>query len=453
MTAAARAVEAAVRTQELKTARIGAHMRAGGSLIVAIWLMIENGWPDGLILQFAPVLVAANGYLNDWLMRHGHGGLWWILAHPLIDAGAVVLAILTENPFAGLHPTAAIRLQFDNVVYMYLIVALHAATYRPLRVLAAGVATAIAWTAAHLYVWSLPGVTREFEARLVGVTDPATFNAILTDPNLLSPGNLAKNVILLLLVAGFLAFVVQRARRLIFEQAEAARQRANLARYFPPAVADEMARAERPLDQARTQPVAVVFVDVIGFTGLSERLAPEQLIGLLRDLQGRLSREVFEHGGTLEKFTGDGLMATFGTPEPGPLDASNALTCAGAMTRSVGHWNRERRALGLEPVRIGVGLHHGPVVLGNIGDRNRLEFAVLGDTVNVASRLERLTRELGAEICVSDDLIEQVRRESGADWAEIGHFRPASDQRLKGRGDPIGVWTLAAANDDVEAGP
>ena len=102
---------------------------------------------------------------------------------------------------------------------------------------------------------------------------------------------------------------------------------------------------------------------------------------------------MFAHGGTLDKFIGDSVMATFGTPQPGPRDAAHALACARAMLASLGVWNSERTARGEMALRAGIGLHFGPVVLGDIGDERRLEFAVLGDTVNTASRLEGLTRE------------------------------------------------------------
>src|SRR5690606_37992761 len=133
------------------------------------------------------------------------------------------------------------------------------------------------------------------------------------------------------------------------------------------------------------------------------------VIAFLRGLHARLEAAVFEHEGTLDKFLGDGVMATFGTPEPGPRDAVNALAAGRAMLATIADWNVERQAAGEPPVRLSIGIHYGEAVLGNIGTDRRLEFAVLGDVVNVASRLETLTRKLGCRLAASAELIAATR--------------------------------------------
>jgi adenylate cyclase len=168
---------------------------------------------------------------------------------------------------------------------------------------------------------------------------------------------------------------------------------------------EQLADADRPLGEVRTEIVAVLFADIVGFTALSEAKAPEQVIALLREFHARMQAVVFAHHGTLDKYLGDGLMATFGTPRPGPRDAANALAAARHMADTLHAWNQLRQAEGAEPIRIGIGVHFGPVVLGDIGGDNRLEFATIGDAVNVASRLERITREFGAEIVASGTLV------------------------------------------------
>ena len=132
--------------------------------------------------------------------------------------------------------------------------------------------------------------------------------------------------------------------------------------------------------------MAVLFVDIVGFTRFASERDPQAVIEILRGFHSRMEAEVFRHGGTLDKYLGDGLMATFGTPFPSDQDAINALRCARAMIDSLARWNAERRAAGEPEIAGSFGLHYGPVVLGDIG-ANRLEFAVIGNTVNVASRL------------------------------------------------------------------
>ena len=121
---------------------------------------------------------------------------------------------------------------------------------------------------------------------------------------------------------------------------------------------------------------------------------------------------MFRHHGTLDKFIGDGMMATFGTPDPGPHDATNALGCLRAIVEEFDVWNTRRILKGKEALRIALGLHYGPVVVGNIGTDRRLEFGVLGDTVNVASRIETLTRELGVVAAISGQVADAVMDEA-----------------------------------------
>src|SRR3954468_19811428 len=147
---------------------------------------------------------------------------------------------------------------------------------------------------------------------------------------------------------------------------------------------------------------AVLFANIVGFTRQCEERPPAEAIDLLRGFHRRMEQTIFAFGGTLDKFLGDGVMATFGTPRPGSRDAANALGCARAMLAEIDAWNRDRRARGQAEVRIGIGVHSGPVVLGDVGSRRHLEFAVIGDTVNIASRLESLTRQLEVTIVISE---------------------------------------------------
>jgi PAS domain S-box-containing protein len=248
------------------------------------------------------------------------------------------------------------------------------------------------------------------------------------------------------LFTGILRDLTER-REFRRQLSETERKRANLARYFSPNMIDELMRGEGDLRVARMQIATMLFVDVIGFTGVSALLPGVEVIALLRKCLGLFEEAVFAYGGTLDKYLGDGLMASFGTPHPGAHDATNAVACSRAMAEKIVAWNSERRSVGLNPLRVGIGLHHGEVVLGDIGSERRMEFAVLGDTVNVASRIQDMTRPLDIAILASDAVIQAVRHEGGS--AVLSGFREVGVHALRGRQGSLRLWGCPA---EVAAG-
>jgi PAS domain S-box-containing protein len=218
-------------------------------------------------------------------------------------------------------------------------------------------------------------------------------------------------------------------------------KRANLARYFSPNIVDDLMQSGGRLDFARTQIVTVLFVDIIGFTRVSASLSGVRTMALLREYLAIFEEAVFANSGTLDKFLGDGLMATFGTPKTGPDDATNAVRCACLMGEKIVAWNGKRVAAGLQPLRIGIGLHHGEVVLGDIGGERRVEFAVIGDTVNVANRIEAMTRPLDIAILASQEVIDAVRRENHPEL--LADFEDFGLHALRGREGTIRLWGRA----------
>jgi len=222
----------------------------------------------------------------------------------------------------------------------------------------------------------------------------------------------------------------------------AERARANLSRYFAPSLVETLADTDEPFGPAREQNATILFADIVGFTTLSANKSPEAVFELLRELLSRMAGAVFEAGGTLDKYIGDGLMATFGTPISGSQDASDALRCAVAMQAAIDDINHARTDAGDGPLRVAIGIHRGPVLVGNIGEERRLEFAVIGDTVNVASRLEALARPLNTRIVVSEAVIDAIRRENPTGIAELNLLHQRGLQVVRGHDKGVMVWTL-----------
>lgn len=150
---------------------------------------------------------------------------------------------------------------------------------------------------------------------------------------------------------------------------------------------------------AERREVTVLFADLFGFTALGETLAPEALVALLNEYFGRMSRVIEQHRGQVAKFIGDGLMALFGAHEPNPWQVDDAVHAALAMQRALAELNAAR---GGAPLRAGIGIHCGPAVAGVLGSQTLMEFTVIGGTVNLAARVEGLTRAHDAGILVTD---------------------------------------------------
>jgi adenylate cyclase len=164
------------------------------------------------------------------------------------------------------------------------------------------------------------------------------------------------------------------------------------------------------------------------------------VMAMLRAFHGRMEAEVFRHNGCLEKFIGDALLATFGVPDVGARDATDTLACARGMLAALDGWNAERRAQRLPAMRMGIGLHYGPVVAGDIGTERSMAFATVGDTTNVTSRLQALTRELGVDIVASGALVAGVAR-AAADVGLLEGFTARGPHPLRGREAPMELWT------------
>jgi adenylate cyclase len=224
-------------------------------------------------------------------------------------------------------------------------------------------------------------------------------------------------------------------RELDQQRVDAERARANLARYFSPNIVDLLADSDEPLGPVRRQTVAVLFVDIVGFTRMAEAMTPEAVVAMLREFHERMAAQIFACGGTIEKYIGDEIFAVFGLPSASPHDALNALRCASMILKELEAWNRARAEKGDLALAIGVGLNYGPAVLGDVGSEHSLSFTVIGDTVNVASRLQGLTRELKTPLVVGDAVVQQI----GAGALPVA-LQDQGERELRGRNAAIRIW-------------
>lgn len=152
----------------------------------------------------------------------------------------------------------------------------------------------------------------------------------------------------------------------------------------------------------------VLFSDIRGFTSISETMRPEDVVSFLNDYLHRMVAIVFDEGGIVDKFIGDSVMAVFGAPVPKPDDAARAVRAALRMIEEVVHFNEQQKARGGIAIDVGIGLHTGPLIAGNIGSDRKMEYTVIGDTVNVASRVESLNRELNTNVLITKQCYDAI---------------------------------------------
>lgn len=222
----------------------------------------------------------------------------------------------------------------------------------------------------------------------------------------------------------------------------AERSKANLARYVPPNLVEALAGRDEPFGPPRLQEVAVLFIDLRGFTAISESMAPIDVLELLRDFQRRMTDVTFRLGGTLDDYIGDAILATFGVSEGNGAHATAALATAREMLTAMEDWNEERSARGEERLGVGIGIHFGVAILGDVGTEQYLDFTVIGDTVNIASRLERLTRSIDTDLVVSEALVERVRHETADAEPLLSDLAKQDAQTIHGRSGKIPIYIL-----------
>lgn len=358
------------------------------------------------------------------------------------DLALLTFVAVVPNPFGSGSWPLAMQYHFGNFIYFFVLLSTATLAYSWRTVIAVGTWTTALWILGMVWVWWQPDRAPELTARIAAAVGSDDRLLRLISPNSIVLSSRIQELVVFMIAAVTLAVAVRRGNDLLIRHAAVERERGNLARYFSPNVVEELSRHDEPLKQVRTQNVAVLFVDIVGFTAFADARAPEQVVGTLREFHALMEREVFSHNGTLDKYLGDGLMATFGTPFAAAGDASNALRCAQAMMAAVDRWNGERKAVGEAAMRVGFGLHYGPVVLGDIGV-TCLEFAVIGSTVNAASRLEALTRTLDCALVVSDDLVKCAKAEAGDADAVFRPLIAQASQAIRGLESPIAIWTQA----------
>ncbi|MBO0736045.1 MAG: adenylate/guanylate cyclase domain-containing protein [Alphaproteobacteria bacterium] len=257
-----------------------------------------------------------------------------------------------------------------------------------------------------------------------------SFEGVATDPN-----HILKAALMVAagVVAGLVALRLREKFRRAVEEAVSRERVTNLfGQHVSPAVVDRLLDSP-PEFTGDIREIGVMFLDIRNFTGNARGRPPEAVVEFLNTAFAFMIEAIDRHGGFINKFLGDGFMAIFGAPLEDPAAARHAVEAAREILAEIDERGLSHAAW---PLRVGIGLHVGPAVTGNVGSPRRKEFTAIGDTVNLASRLEQLTKEYPARLIVSDSLMAAL----GASGTRAA--KPLGSVAVKGYAEPIRIWGL-----------
>lgn len=425
MTSELRSLERALDRHEREGERIAALFRIAISvtMIAVVWVSATSDRTQHPLLMVAAIygVVSLVGLGLAWARVH-HRLLPFVFV--FVDCLVVIAALGMSARMQGMGMTSATTLPLFSLAFVVLA---HAALrYRPWLV-AFGAVTFIGLFAV---LSAFPGW---FLTSSMSRMPASNRMEMMQDAG---AGSWMVPLVFLGFAAVLLFYIVRRTRNLAVLTARDGRRASQLARFFSPAIASRLATEELSTETyGGRQPVAVLFIDVRGFTSLAESMDPEQLTEFLVSFRREVCRIIFEHDGTIDKFIGDAVLAVFGTPHVRNDDAERAVRAAVAIARGIDDWFLTRRKARQPAARVGIGAHYGEVFAGVIESGQILEHTVIGDTVNVAQRVERATRKLNARVALSEQLVVSA----GLDIQSVG-LTSKTEVTLAGHEQPIVVY-------------
>jgi len=330
----------------------------------------------------------------------------WFLALSVVADVALLLVIIWSFHIDYAQPPA-FYLKAPTLLYVFIFISIRALRFDSRYVILAGLTAAIGWLVmigyAVVYDGGMDAITRDYVQ-------------YLTDNKILLGAEFDK-VITILLVTAILAVAIMRARRTLERGAEEQAAAVALSRFFSPEIADQItqSREEIRAGEGQQRHAAILMTDIRGFTRLAASLPANEVIEILTEYQARLVQAIQNNGGSIDKFLGDGILATFGAALPSMSYAADAMRAAEAIVTTGEEWAQARQATGKPVLPIAAAVTTGPVVFGAIGDASRLEYTVIGDPVNLAAKLDEHGKSLRARLVTTAQTLERARRQDFED--------------------------------------
>ncbi len=341
----------------------------------AIWLIT----PAAIGVYFIATVIRL---IMAYRIRMG----FWLLAGSIAIDMALLYSLIWSFHLQYMQP-ASFYLKAPTQQYVYIFIALRALRFEVQYVVLAGAAAALGWVVMIGYVL---------------LADPA--NAMITrnyieylTSNSILVGAEIDKIITIAAVTTILAFAIHAARRMMTQAVTGAQAQENLSRFFAPEIAQHISRSGDAISagDGEAREAAILNLDVRGFTALASSASPQEVMSVLADYQRRMVPIIQRHGGAIDKFLGDGIMATFGATRPLEDYAARAMAALEECMAAAAAWSAEQAAAGRSSLAVNGALASGRVIAGAVGDATRLEYTVIGDAVNLSAKLEKHNKVQG----------------------------------------------------------
>lgn len=399
-------VQDAIAEQNARAEVLIAAVQVGIVLVfLGVYAIAPKSFPPEVTFQ--PVLWVLGAYLAVTSLRLALALARrlpeWLLAVGVVVDMALLLTLIFSFHIQYMQPPG-FYLKAPTLLAVFIFIALRALRFESRYVILAGVVAALGWAGLALYALLAPGdeVTRDFARYIMS-------NDVLV-------GAEVEKILMICLVTAILAAAIVRARGLLVSSVADSTAARDLSRFFAPEIAERIRQAEQPLmaGQGEAREAAILSIDIRGFTPLSTALAPDALMQLLAEYQARVVPVIQAQGGSIDKFLGDGILASFGCVRPSQSYAADALAAVDALIVAIDGWNEERRSAGERPIEVNSAVSSGRVIFGAVGDRSRLEYTVIGDPVNLSAKLEKQNKEERARALCDADTWELALRQGYA---------------------------------------
>lgn len=386
----------------------------------AIWLIT----PAAIGLYFVATVIRL---VLAYRIRMG----FWLLAGSIAIDMALLYGLIWSFHLQYMQP-ASFYLKAPTQQYVYIFIALRALRFEVQYVVLAGAAAAFGWVAMIGYViFGDPHstmITRNYVEYL-------TSNSILV-------GAEVDKIVTIAAVTTILAFAIHAARRMMTQAVTGAQAQENLSRFFAPEIAQHISRSGDAISagDGEAREAAILNLDVRGFTALASSASPQEVMSVLADYQRRMVPIIQRHGGAIDKFLGDGIMATFGATRPLEDYAARAMAALEECMEAASAWSAEQAAQGRPPLTINGALASGRIVAGAVGDATRLEYTVIGDAVNLSAKLEKHNKVQGCRALALKDTYDAACAQG---YEPRGQHRTLKGVTVGGVSAPVDLVAVA----------